>query len=146
MTKTLALSKLIDALTLAKGPMRELDCLIQEFLDPRYQPEQRGSYYGEFTGQYFWPNNEVVTVPKFTESLDVTARLSKTLLPDYWWLARSHEGGREGDNPDMHGFANVGPTALVRKRENASHPTYAATPPIALLISIFKALMEASDD
>ncbi len=68
--------ELIDRLKASKYPSRELDCMIREYLYPRYTPACRVTYYGEPTGEHVDPDDgDFVKAPTYTASIDAAMTL-----------------------------------------------------------------------
>lgn len=115
---------IIAKLEKAIGPDRELDCLICEWNDPRFAPAMRGSYYGEFTGEYFQDGYVVAKARYYTRSLDAALALVEEKMSEPMPVMRCLKNGwRASVFAGINGFPTVAPTA-----------------PLALLQSLFKAL------
>lgn len=111
---------------------RELDCLIFEHRRPEFTPDMRGSYYGEFTGEYFRNGDRDATAPNYSSDLTKALDLVKEMLPGWSVLLA------------------ITPTKTVcdihSKPLGDAAGTWpghaeASTPPPAVLLGLFRALV-----
>lgn len=96
----------------SEPPARELDCLIHEAIHDFAKPEMRGKYYGEFSGEYFYPDGEVSRCLEYTTDVGaaVTFALSQGVEEYEIQLIRGRGYGRVQCNiggfvPSAKGYA-----------------------------------------
>ena len=101
---------LIERLEKATGPDREIDTAIEELFDPSFR------------------DSTLRQATRYTASLDATVALVEEMLPGWQY------------GIEVRRAANGGNTAWVAPNEDSSRAKTAATPAIALLIALLRAL------
>lgn len=117
--------ELADQLEAKNPDFRLLDCLIYEALHEDVTPEMRGKYYGEWTGEYFWPEEpqsgfqRTSRCPEYTTDPGAAIKLALSLGAQEYevQLVRGRGYGRviaykNGFAPDGKGFADTPAAAL----------------------------------
>lgn len=134
MTDLLALAERVEAATEAS---REIDCLVHETRRPDLTPAMRGSYYGEFTGDYFGETERGFDVigkaPRFTASLDA----AMTLVPEGWHLNELRQEWQTGwwsahfaklpSESQQRAYERGGTIMMIDAKGSAATPALALT-------------------
>lgn len=134
------LAPIIAALEKASGPDRALDGLIALACGHEREDvhgRQFASVVERLGAETFKPSDwDSWSVPPYTDSLDAAAWLIGKVLPGWWWII--------GNNYEPQPYrANVG-----NGSPNEGHPCFPAlapTPPLALLLSLCRALASSGE-
>lgn len=135
---------IIERLEKATGPRGEIDYAIRNIVEGYDRTEGASHSYG--FKEWAWKGNECFELdaacPQFTTSIDAAIALVERMLPGWSWLVRDDSEGA---------FCNISSPGL---RDNLAaewidgetcFPSWAKTAPIAILLSLFRAL-EAKED
>jgi hypothetical protein len=136
------LKAVLSALQGAKGGDREIDCLIYEWLHPEFTPAMRGTYYGEFTGEYFHEEEGVFHAPDYTDPVagpGLCLALVAEKLPEHTYLI-----GRGKTRPEepLHGVFFSPDGSMKAGSEGSDWPVEVEheSLPICILTALFSAL------
>lgn len=136
------LAGLLARVEKAEGPDREIDCLIYEWQNPKLTPDMRGMYYGEPSGEYFTLEGSWRAIT-YTASLDAALALCERVLPGWvvMNLCEWEDDKLRAQGPWMGQLKERG---VLSERPNPATCMHAATPALALLAAMLRALIAQS--
>jgi hypothetical protein len=119
--------ELADQIEAGKTDWRELDCLIYESMNPTVTPDMRGSYYGEWTGEYFPKdeNEHPFRIPEYTTDPGAAITLALRMGAQEYELQLVRGRGYGRVTATKNGFVPEG-------------KGYAATPAAALCSALIR--------